>query len=47
MNVIERPDKLRGRPQIASTVAQTCTDWKAYSSAVTVDQIDSGLRVRE
>jgi FtsP/CotA-like multicopper oxidase with cupredoxin domain len=45
VNILERPD-LVTQLQIPSAVKNTCTSWNAYTNADTVDQIDSGLRIR-
>jgi len=46
INVIERPDMIE-QFDIPQSVHDTCVAWDAYSNANVVDQIDSGLRVRE
>lgn len=43
INVLERPEDIqRERQTIESVAAQTCPDWKAYSSRNNVPQIDAG-----
>ena len=45
ITIIERPaDIMEGN--VPSTLAQTCTDWDAYTNRAVVDQIDSGLRLK-
>ena len=44
ITVIERPADIQ-EANIPATLAQTCTDWDAYSNREVVDQIDSGLRL--
>lgn len=47
VNLMEQPQKIPD-PQIAKTMALTCTAWDDYSSKNVVNQIDSGLRaIRE
>ena len=43
MNVLERPDDIETDRSIPMIMAQTCTDWAAFSSSNYVDQIDSGV----
>ena len=43
MTFMERPLEITQR-QIPQVMAQTCTDWDAYSNTHVVDQIDSGLK---
>jgi len=42
VNLMERPDEITAR-SIPMVMAQTCTDWKKYSDANVVEEIDSGL----
>ena len=42
MNILERPDDITSS-SIPDVVAQTCTDWDAYTSQSVVDEIDSGV----
>lgn len=46
INVIERPDLVEGF-QIPQNVKDTCMAWDQYTKSNVVDQIDSGLRVRD
>ncbi|KAL6720298.1 hypothetical protein ACLMJK_002219 [Lecanora helva] len=46
INTIEQVNLLKKRT-LPATVAQTCRDWAAYSGHEVVDEIDSGLKVRE
>lgn len=46
VNTIEQTTLLRARV-LPNTVAQTCVDWAAYSGHDVVDEIDSGLKIRE
>jgi FtsP/CotA-like multicopper oxidase with cupredoxin domain len=43
MNVLERPDDVEDAQNIPMIMAQTCTDWTAFSKSNYVDQIDSGV----
>ena len=43
MNILERPDDIKNAKRIPMIMAQTCTDWDAFSKSNYVDQIDSGL----
>lgn len=47
INVLERPDDIQKEMSIPEIMAQTCIDWDAYSSREVVEQIDSGLRIRD
>jgi hypothetical protein len=42
VNILEKPAELK-KLKIPSSIADTCTDWKAFSSVVAPNQIDSGL----
>ncbi|MCJ1336503.1 hypothetical protein MMC09_001779 [Bachmanniomyces sp. S44760] len=42
VNIMERPSDITER-QIPSVLQQTCTDWDAYTSKNSPDEIDSGL----
>ncbi|KAI9843981.1 MAG: hypothetical protein M1838_002387 [Thelocarpon superellum] len=42
VNVMQKPNDVR-QMQIPQVLAQTCTDWHAYSHHNVVDEIDSGL----
>lgn len=42
-NILERPDDIKNNMQIPSTLAQTCTEWNAYTSKNVVDEVDSGV----
>lgn len=42
INILERPDEIP-ELKLPQVMAQTCTDWDAFSSKGAVDQIDSGL----
>lgn len=42
LNIVEQPAQIN-QMQIPDVMAQTCTDWNAYSKLNVVDQIDSGL----
>lgn len=44
INILERPRDIRNDMQIPSVMAQTCTDWDAYTQGNIPEQIDSGLR---
>jgi hypothetical protein len=46
VNVIERPDLIEGF-NIHQSVQDRCVAWDAYSNSNVVDQIDSGLKLRE
>lgn len=46
INVIEQPDLIEGF-DIPQSVQDTCVEWDAYSNENVVDQIDSGLKVKE
>ena len=38
------PDEVRGyRDQVPDSIAQTCAEWREFTAAQTVNQIDSGL----
>lgn len=43
MNILERPEDIKNAKRIPMIMAQTCTDWDAFSKSNYVDQIDSGL----
>lgn len=43
---MERPTEITQR-QIPQIMKQTCEDWNEYTSKNVVDQIDSGLRLRD
>ncbi|KUL82397.1 hypothetical protein ZTR_10323 [Talaromyces verruculosus] len=43
INILERPDDVKGQPRIQKTIDQTCAAWDAWSTRNIVDQIDSGL----
>ena len=47
INVLERPDDIQKDMDIPGIMAQTCKDWDAYSAHDIVDEIDSGLKVRD
>ena len=44
INIFERPNDIKEKA-LPGVVAQTCTDWSAYTSRNVVEQIDSGERV--
>jgi FtsP/CotA-like multicopper oxidase with cupredoxin domain len=43
MNILEQPQAIKNARKIPMIMAQTCTDWDAFSKSNYVDQIDSGL----
>ena len=45
-NLMEQPDKIKRR-RLPWSVMQTCKDWGEYSGENVVEEIDSGLRLRE
>ncbi|KAF2208685.1 hypothetical protein CERZMDRAFT_48764, partial [Cercospora zeae-maydis SCOH1-5] len=47
LNILERPHDIRHDMDIPGIMAQTCTDWSAFTGEEIVDQIDSGLRIRD
>ncbi|PIA91585.1 Laccase-2 [Cercospora beticola] len=47
LNILERPDDIKRDMDIPGVMAQTCTDWFAFTGQEVVDQIDSGLRIRD
>lgn len=46
INMVERPDDIRKDREIPDVMAQTCRDWDAWSNRHVVDEIDSGLKMR-
>jgi hypothetical protein len=46
MTFMERPFDIPNQ-QIPNIMAETCTDWNAFTNKNVVDQIDSGLKKRE
>lgn len=42
INLLERPNDIP-EMRLPQVMAQTCTDWEAFSNTNIVDQIDSGL----
>ncbi|TKA67536.1 hypothetical protein B0A55_08464 [Friedmanniomyces simplex] len=41
--VLEQPDSIEHEMDIPQVMAQTCTDWSAWTSRNVVDQIDDGV----
>lgn len=46
INILERPDDIRKDMDIPGIMQQTCKDWDAWSQHEIVEEIDSGLKVR-
>ena len=46
VNIMDQPHKFNSK-EIPKAMAQTCKPWNRYTSTNVVEQIDSGLRMRE
>ena len=44
-NIMEQKSNISSIPNVPSIIGETCTDWDAFTSTTTVNQIDSGLRI--
>ncbi|APA07098.1 hypothetical protein SS1G_04196 [Sclerotinia sclerotiorum 1980 UF-70] len=42
-NILERPEDIKNNMLIPVEMAQTCTQWNAYTNRAVVDEIDSGV----